>query len=173
MKKWMWLAFVCLFVLAVAGWGRNRLPNPDTNLEFWIAEQVDNVDFSGHQEKYGLMGGREYYGKGYTPFTGPNGEQIDPQECVIYTVTSYPDYASRHRHITRIAITDPSVELYGVTLRSSAEEIDTAMRQHGFRAEQQAGTGGQTYSRGKFTFRFSSDAIYLHAEVRNLLGIQF
>ena len=173
MKRWIWIALICLAALAVAGRGRNRLPRPDTNLEFWIAEQVDNVDFSEYQEKYGLMGGREYYGKGYAPSTGPNGEQIDPQECVIYTVTSYPDYSSRHRHVTRITITDPSIEFYGVTIRSSAEEIDAAMKQHGFRAQQHSNANGRVYSNGKYTFRFYNDAIYLHAEVRNLFGIQF
>ena len=28
---------------------------PETNLEFWIAENVDNVDFSKYQEKYGKV----------------------------------------------------------------------------------------------------------------------
>ena len=173
MKKWMWLALVCLAALAVAVWGRTRLPESGTNLEFWIAENVDNVDFSGYQEKYGLMGGHEYYGKRYTPSTGPNGEQKDPQACVIYTVTSYPDHSSRRQHVTRIAITDPGITLYGVTLRSSAEEIDTAMKKNGFRAEQHPNTNGQVYSRGKYTFRFSGDAISLSVKVRNLSGIQF
>ena len=173
MKKWMWLALVCLAALAVAGWGRSRLPSPDTNLEFWIAEHVDDVDFSGYQEKYGLMGGREYYGKGYTPSTGSNGEQKDPQACVIYTVTAYPDYSSRHRHITRITITDPSIEFYGLTLHSSAEDVDAAMRQHGFRPVQRAHATGQIYSKGKYVFLFSNDVISLSVKVHNLLRIQF
>lgn len=173
MKKWIWAALICLAAVFAALWVGSRPPKADTNLEFWIAEHVDDVDFSGYQEKYGLMGGREYYGRGYTPLTGSNGEQIDPEECVIYTVTSYPDYASNRRHVTRIAITDPAVELYGVTLHSSPEEIDAAMKQHGFRAQRHPNVNGQVYSRGKFTFRFSSDAICLHAEVRNLWGIQF
>ena len=35
----------------------NDLSQPLTNLEFWIAQNVDNVDWSKYQEKYGLMGG--------------------------------------------------------------------------------------------------------------------
>jgi hypothetical protein len=85
------------------------------------------VDFSDYQEKFGLMGGREYYGSGYIPTTNENGEQIDPEHCVIYTVTSYPDYSSGKSHITRIAITDPAVELFGLTLNSSKNDIKVTL----------------------------------------------
>lgn len=173
MMRWILPCIAVLLVLAAAVWAGGRLPRPDTNLEFWIAENVDGVDFSAYQEKYGLMGGRAYYGRGYAPLTGPNGEQIDPEHYVLYTVTSYPDYASSRQHVTRIDITDPAIGFYGVTLRSSAEEIDAAMKQHGFRVQQHPNTNGQIYSKGKFTFRFFSDAIHLHVEVSNRLGIQF
>ena len=52
------------------------LPELNTNLEFWIAESVDSVDFSKLQEKYGMLGCREYYGTGYVPTIdeeGPSG----------------------------------------------------------------------------------------------------
>ena len=59
-------ALLLLFTLI----GCSAIPEkPETDLEFWIAENVDDVDFSGRQERYGLMGGREYYGSGYVPTT--------------------------------------------------------------------------------------------------------
>ena len=73
----------------------NDLSQPLTNLEFWIAQNVDNVDWSKYQEKYGIMGGREFYGTGYTLTLDESGQQVDPEHCVIYTVTSYPDYSDK------------------------------------------------------------------------------
>lgn len=173
MKKWILPCLVVIFALAAASWVGTRLPKPDTNLEFWIAENVEHVDFSDYQEKHGLMGGHAYYGRGYAPSSGRNGEQIDPEHYVLYTVTSYPDYASNRRHITQIDITDPSIEFYGVTLRSSAEEIDAAMAYHGFRQATPPNAEGQLYSKGKFTFRFADNAIHISVKVSNRLGIQF
>ena len=164
---------MCLATILIAVWTGNRLPEPDTNLEFWIAEKVDDADFFNHQEKYGLMGGREYYGRGYAPSTANSGEQTDPEHCVLYTVTSYPDYMSRKQHVTRITITDPAVELYGVSLRSSPEEIKAAMAQHGFRQKTHPHAFGETYVSGKFSLRFAEDSIHISVKVRNLLGIQF
>ena len=101
----------------------NNLSQPITNLEFWIAENVDDVDFSKYQIKYGMMGGTEYYGTGYVPTVDEYGQQVDPEHCVIYTVTSYPDYANKEQHITHIYITDPQIEFYGITLNSSFEDF--------------------------------------------------
>jgi len=168
-KKLIWvlvITFTIVLILCV----RNRIPKKDTNLEFWIAENVDEVDFSSYQEKYGLMGGREYYGTGYVPTTNKNGEQVDPEECVVYTVTSYPDYISNKRHITRISITDPSVTVYGLTINSSADEVENVMRSYGFK---NSSGQGQTYTKGKVSIRFSREAIRINVKVRNLFKIQF
>ena len=80
----------------------NNLSQPKTNLEFWIGENVDDVDFSKYQMKYGMFGGNQYYGTGYVPTLGEEGQQVDPEYCVLYTVTSYPDYSSKSQHITSI-----------------------------------------------------------------------
>ena len=46
---------LCLVVVMVFGGALNyKLKKVDTNLEFWIAENVDKVDFSQYQEKYGI-----------------------------------------------------------------------------------------------------------------------
>ena len=168
-KKLIWvlvITFTIVLILCV----RNRIPKKDTSLEFWIAENVDEVDFSSYQEKYGLMGGREYYGTGYVPTTNENGEQIDPEACVIYTVTSYPDYISNRRHVTGIFITDPSVTVYGLTINSSVDEVENVMRSHGFK-----NSSGQRriYTKGKVSIRFSTEAIHINVKVRNLFKVQF
>ncbi len=116
MKNRKRIAVVILFLLcAVCGViiFANRTPHrPDTDLEFWICDNVDDFDFSGYQPRFGLMGGREYYGTGYSPGTDENGQQTDPEHCVIYTVTAYPDYSSGQSHITGITVTDPAVAIW-------------------------------------------------------------
>ena len=113
MKKILALVLVMILIVSMCACNNAQLPNDDTkqsqsevtqqtqnndlsqpitNLEFWIAENVDDVDFSKYQIKYGMMGGTEYYGTGYVPTVDEYGQQIDPEHCVIYTVTSYPDY---------------------------------------------------------------------------------
>jgi large subunit ribosomal protein L4 len=103
--------------------------------------------------------------------TDENGEQRDPEYCVIYTVTSYPDYSSGKSHITRISITDPEVSVYGVTLTSSAEDIKNALTEAGFSVTEK--NGGVRGEKGRFSVSFSADSIYIHADVSNRFGIQF
>ena len=166
------LCFLCVIVLfgAVHKW-INYIPYSKTNLEYWIADPVDRMDFATHQEKYGLMGGREFYGKGYMPTEGENGEQTDPEHCVIYTVTNYPDYSSNSRHVTRIEITDPAVRVYGLSISSSAEEIKRIMTSEGFTVTE-SGTAVRA-ERDNFRFTFSKDKITISAEVTNHLGIVY
>jgi hypothetical protein len=163
------LLCVTALILAIRGL-INYIPNPGTNLEFWIVDSVAPDDFATHQEKYGLMGGSEYYGSGYISTTDENGEQKDPDRRVIYTVTAYPDYASRKRHVTRILITDPAVELYGIHCDSSLGEIDTALRRNGFRPSDAPGV---TYRKGKTTISISDGAIRINVKVNNFFHIQF
>ena len=147
------------------------LSNDEYTLEFRIAENVDDYDFSAHQPKYGIMGGWEYYGKGYVPSLDENGQQVDPEHCVIYTVTSYPDYSSNSRCITRIKITDPAVKVYGLSLSSSFEEIKSTMTAEGFAVTESAAE--IRAEKDNFRFTFSKDEITLCAEVTNHSGIIF
>ena len=173
MKKWLIGLLVLVCAVLCIFFFFNQAPKGETNLEFWIAQQVEREDFSGHEEKYGLMGGREYYGSGYVPTTGADGWQTDPDHCVIYTVTAYPDYSSRKQHVTRIYITDPAVTVYGLTVNSSQEEIAAAMAAHGFHLKTYENAYGLTYTRGKFTIRFANGQIAIGVKVSNLLRIQF
>lgn len=145
---------------------------PNTNLEFWIAENVDGVDFSKLQEKYGMFGGREYYGTGYVPTVDENGQQVDPEHCVIYTVTSYPDYSDKEQHITGIYITDPNVEFYGITLSCSFEEFTELIQLQGF-AITESNENAVSARYGKVWITFTTEWIRIGVEVTNDTGIIF
>lgn len=166
---------VIALVLAVSGvfLYANRKPDrPVTNLEFWIGDNVDEVDFSGFTEKFGLFGGREYYGTGYVPATNENGMQTDPEHCVIYTITSYPDYSDNEQHITGISITDPTIEFYGISLNSSHKDFEHAMKKHGFKITD-SNANYHTAEKGNYSVIFSKDCIRIRADVSNIFGIQF
>ena len=171
MKKAYLIIFAVLLLFTSCG--TNMTKPDDTDLEFWITENVENVDFSGYEVRYGLMGGREYYGSGYVPTVDENGEQKDPDQCVIYTVTSYPDYSSGKSHITRIFISDPSVKVYGLTFNSSNDDIKTKMESSGFKLKQYENSYGLNYVKGKISIHFTEKSISIKAEVTNIFGIQF
>lgn len=172
MKK----AFAVLFsllLIALAGCSSDVLKKPETDLEFWIAENVDDVDFSGYEPKYGIMGGREYYGKGYVPTVNEDGMQTDPDKCVIYTVTAYPDYSSGSSHITRIMITDPAVSVYGLSVDSPREEIESVMKKNGFSTKDTGSSAVLAFAKGKYSFLFYDGKMVISVEVTNKEGIMF
>ena len=148
-------------------------PTPsNTNLEFWIAENVDQVDFSKFHEKYGLFGGNEYYGTGYVPTRDEHGQQVDPEHYVLYTVTSYPDYADKEQHITHIYITDPNVEFYGISLNSSFDEFTELIRQQGFEITESNDIAVKA-EMGSVWVTFTAQWIRIGVEVTNEHGIIF
>ena len=149
------------------------LPMPITNLEFWIGQNVDDVDFSSYHRQIWVMGADIYYGTGYIPLLDDSGiPRIPPEHYVIYTVTSYPDCSSRTKHITRIGIMDPSIHLYGVSVNSSSDEINTAMLNNGF-TEKEKTNSTVTYVNGKYSITFSDKYISLYVTVTNEHNIEF
>ena len=166
MKK---LLLILLPIILLLPSCSSRLHEPEHDLEFWIAEDVNDFDFSSYQPKYGIMGGWEYYGTGYVPTLGEEGQQIDPEHCVIYTVTNYPDYSSNSLCITRITVTDPAVTLYGLSLSSTADEIRSVMESEGFTVTE-SGTALKA-EKDNLRFTFSKDSITVSAEVTNHFGI--
>lgn len=108
-------------------------PKPqDTSLEFWITQNVENTDFSSHNEIYGWMGAREFLGKGYSTVADEYSNQVKPLHYVSYIITAYPDYADGGEYVTQIDITDPTVSVYGLTVNSTIEEYDEVFRKMGF-----------------------------------------
>lgn len=173
-KSRKFLAFILTFVLVcicVFVFANRKPPRPVTALEFWIGDKVDASTFSGYQMKGGLFGGREYYGTGYVPTLDGN-RQIDPEHCVIYTVTSYPDYSSEKSAVTGIYITDPSVEFYGVSLNSSHKEFEKLMKKQGFKITD-TNFNHHTAKKGKYSVIFSKDSIRIKVKVSNFFHVQF
>ena len=101
----------------------------------------------------------------------PSGWQIDPEHCVIYTLTNYPDYSSNSLCVTRIEITDPAVRVYGLSLSSTVDDIRSTMTSEGFTVTE-SGTAVRA-ERDNFRFTFSKDKITISAEVTNHLGIVY
>lgn len=172
MKRISVTILAVMLLLMFFGCGSGGIEKPETNLEFWICDNADDIDFSNCKERYGIMGGQEYYGSAYTPAINENGEPIDPEECVIYTVTSYPDYSDKAKHITRITITDPTIIIYGLTFRSSKDEIKTAMTNYGFKLSDE-NSYGISFEKRKISFYFSDNYIRISADVSNKFGIMF
>lgn len=144
----------------------------NTNLDFWITENVDRADFSKFHEKYGLFGGKEYYGAGYVPTVDEYGQQVDPEHCVVYTVTSYPDYADKEQHITLIYITDPNVEFYGISLNCSFEAFTALIRQQGFEITESSDVMVKA-EMGAVWVTFTPQWIRIGVEITNEHGIVF
>lgn len=168
MKKFIILIISAILLLPSC---TARPIEPEHDLEFWITQNVDDFDFSSYQQKYGIMGGWEYYGTGYVPTLDENGQQVDPEHCVIYTVTNYPDYSSNSLCITRITITDPAVKVYGLSMTSTHEDIRSTMTAEGFTVTE-SGTALKA-EKDNLRFTFSKDAITISAEVTNHFGIVY
>ncbi len=176
MKKFLsvCLSIALTLVLCLTGCEKKAIfmQKPEnTNLEFWITQEVTLSDFEGYQEKYGWFGANEFYGRGYEPTMSENNEQIDPEHYVKYLVTSYPDYSSSRLAVTQITITDPSVTVYGLTMGSSREEIVSTMEALGYTTGQQ---GEELWvKKDNVTFRFHAEYIRIFATVTNKWGIVF
>ncbi len=179
MKKVLsWVLALVMLLISLSGCSGKTLKKPsDTNLEFWITEDVTDFDFSEYYQESGWFGARVYYGSDYEPSGfDENNNPVKPDQCVIYKVTSYPDYSSNRQHIKEITITDPSITFYGLTLESDEEQIKEAMLSNGFT---QVFTDDESvipclhFELNNISFRFYDNRIYISAEVTNKKGIQF
>lgn len=170
MKKFIFCITLFIFLILSSCSYTMREPKPeDTNLEFWITEDVTNFDFSSYQPKYGLFGGRMYYGTGYMPTYDDENNQIDPDRYVIYTVTNYPDYSSKSQAITEIKISDPDIHFYGLSSSSTDEEIANTLSMYGYKKDENE----LTFTKGKIKICFYNNTITLSVEVTNKEGIIF
>ncbi len=174
--------FVMSFILFVGCSSyANKLPdNPfdkpsDCDLEFWIGENVENVDFSAYDEIYGWFGAREYLGKGYVSQIDEDGVQIFPLEYVSYIVSAYPDYADGGSCITGIKIFTSDFTVYGISINSSVEEFDNVFESMGYTVSS-VGSSGMTHTAEKDGVTFTFDAknsIRINVSISNREGIVF
>lgn len=120
------LIFICTFILGASSCGKGyfeEMPK-ETDLDFWVTENVEDVDMSLYPIQHGWMGSTVYYGKEYTPSQNENGEISDPAHCVKYWVSAYPDMSDGGSFITEIFISDPAVRVRGLTTESTKEEFE-------------------------------------------------
>lgn len=180
MRKSLVIILAAAAVLAAAIWAGYAFPGPDgyipprpedTQLEFWICEDVSGTDWTGHDEIYGWFGAREFLGRGYSA-----GEQNErPGTRVSYIITAWPDYADGGSFVTRIEITDPAVNVYGLTVNSEPAEFDSVMESMGFEIRE-VNDHYRLASRDGITFSLSSgdtSELGITAEVSNREGIIF
>ncbi len=148
------------------------LERPETNLEFWITENVDNVDLSkypkGRTSVVSFIYGSQYTIK-YTNHKLP----IEPTYYVKYGVCKYPDVSDKSRHIIIIKITDPKVNAYGLTVESTPEEFKAVMEEYGFVIEEDL--QGPYATKGRFSIGLNLVKKYLiiRADVDNKHGVIF
>ena len=138
MKK----AIICLIVILTlslclfTGCGRHNNEDPnkiperpeDTNLEFWIAQDVSEVDFSEYESVNSTIPGYIYLGKDYRL-------NNNTKDYVLYVVNKYPDNSDGKECVTQIIIDDSNVTIYGINCNSSFKEFDKAMKANGYKVK--------------------------------------
>ncbi len=147
----------------------------DSDLTFWITEDVVSVDFSSYRTKSYLLGAVEYI-----PASYEEGES----EYVGYLVSAYPDYADGGKFVTRICVSDTKVKvLGGLTIAATVEEWDAALTKLRFERQEVTETldEGTEYKElwesgdGKLTVTLKKGAdgyaMYIQATVTNREGI--
>jgi hypothetical protein len=151
----------------------------DTNLEFWITQDVAETDFSDYYEIVGWFGARQYYGSGYLPVSDEDGYEVDPEYYVKYMITAWPDYADGGEYITSIDFNDPKVTVYGLTVDSSFDEFERIFSEMGFELSIDCSESFERYTASKKGINFSLETVdgkrsfSIYAEVTNKLGIVF
>ena len=105
------------------------------DLEFFITQNVEDVDFSSYAEIYGWFGAREFLGKGYETVLDEDGNPTHPEHYVSYVIGAYPDEADGGQYVTQIIMTDPQVKYYGLTLASTAEAFRETFEGLGYTVE--------------------------------------
>lgn len=160
-------------------------PKPqDTELEFWILENVEGVDWADHDTPYEMYGGKAYLGENYSLELMDEDIQI-PKEHIIYIITAWPDHSDSSAYVTEIEITDPAISVYGLTVNSSFEEFDSVFRGQGYNINidkneywenHRATKNGITFSLESGVFCVgggNESAFTISAEITNRDGVVF
>ncbi len=144
-------------------------PN-NTNLEFWITEKVEREQLKDCTYLPGSFGASLYLDSRYDAITSNNANSINiaPDVHVTYLLSAYPDYSDGGLYVTSISITDPTINVYGLTMASRTEDIISTMTSIGF------SKGAENrYSKNNCVFTFRESEIIIGAEVTNKKGINF
>lgn len=117
----------------------NSLKKPfmpeNTSLDLWILQDTEALDLSDYESIPGYFGAEEIYGKGYERVFVPGEDFADPEHCVKYLISAWPDYSDGGEFVTQITITDPAVTFFGLTAESPREDFDRILTKKGFTHE--------------------------------------
>lgn len=143
----------------------------DTNLEFWITERVSDqmMEERGCTFLPGWFGASEWLDSRYEAATSES-MAVAPEVSVTYLITGYPDLMDGSA-ITRIKISDPCINVYGLSMLSSEEEIINRMASIGTLVDTYEGV--YTYRVGRCHFSFSKTGIGINAPTTNNSGIVY
>ena len=157
---------LCTMLVLLCGCSSNEIPErpADTNLEFWIAEDV-----TGHKwDKNCVLAGCgfvNYYDRVVT--IGEHGEMI-PEHYVEYSLGVLSQCSRDVVYITRIKVTDPAIVMYGLTINSSYEEFDNVFQKMGYEITERKEDGNHIAKKGNYSFRFVwKAAIFIEEEANN------
>lgn len=115
----------------------------DTNLPQWITQEVSAEDKAKMTLIPNYLGGKgEYLDGAYSPLTDEtSGEYALPLVHVSYLLTGYPDTTAEGNYVTAIAISDPAITVYGLTMASTQDEVTARMKALGFSLDCEECTG--------------------------------
>jgi hypothetical protein len=171
---------ILLVILTSCSGKETTLEMPeDTNLEFWITQDVAETDFSDYYEIVGWFGAKQYYGSGYLPAIDEDGYEVDPEYYVKYMITAWPDYSDGGKYITSIDFNDPKVTVYGLTVDSSFEEFERIFSEMEYELSKESSEFFERYTATKKGISFSLENVNgkrsfsINAEVTNKKGIDF
>lgn len=151
MKKLIALTLLlCTFALLLSSCGsRNavKIEKPeDTNLEYWLLD-------SPNKREWTKLGSNFYLAADYSPAFDEKGQAIPPEHAVIYYIDNYPISEMGLKRIDGIAITDPDIYVWGLTINSTKEEALEVLNELGFSVE----IGDETCSgkKGQYRIKFT------------------
>ncbi len=171
LKTLMPLSAVIFSLFSLSSCGESKFldkPN-ETNLEFWITEEASHDSFKNCTFLPGLFGGDMYLDSRYEGVIREGSLMVEaPEIHVVYTVTSYPDYSDGGSYVTGIDITDPNINVYGLTMKSSKDEISKTLSNLGFLNDK-----NNCWRKNNCWFTFGGSGIYIGAHVSNDKGYIF
>ncbi len=132
------ILLLCTFTLMLSSCGSEKIEKPeDTNLEYWLLDKLDTDNAILLKTFYGS---ELYLDSKYQPIIDEDGNYSKPENCVVYYIKNYPlaDLGITKR-ISAIVITDPKVNMFGLTLHSTQKEVVTALERNGFTISFSAG----------------------------------
>lgn len=164
---------VSLFLLCTSSCASDTiyLTKPtDTNLAFWITEEVSASDFDDCTFLPGGFGVDCYLDSRYIGIDEDDGGMVSaPDIAVVYHVTGYPDLIDS-KAVTMINITDPDIFVYGLTMLSLLDDVTSTMVERGFKVNQE---NEHIFVKKNIRFSFGSQGINIYAEKTNKTGIVY